>query len=88
MHVSVCLLTEAAAAARAAGESGELDEYRYPRPGSRNAQCTLRLVTFTLRDQEITCVTHARLRQELAVSCPWFDYMPRAGTGMVYIAIP
>ncbi|KAK7466608.1 hypothetical protein BaRGS_00037331 [Batillaria attramentaria] len=61
-------------------ESG-VDEYRYPRAGTANAQSSLRLVEFQVntfgpvRDSEV----HKHLVEPLSAYCSWAEYLVRAG---------
>lgn len=69
----------------AQSHSPEVEEFRFPRPGTNNAKSTLRIVQFTVKTSQTTGITsieevvHLSLRDELQESFPYLEYVVRAG---------
>lgn len=65
----------------AMGELGGVDEYRYPRAGTANAQSMLRLVEFQVNSlgPVKNSQVHKHLVEPLSTYCPWAEYLIRAG---------
>ncbi|CAG8493843.1 6885_t:CDS:2 [Ambispora leptoticha] len=67
------------------GPHGEVDEYRYPRTGTANAQCILQIVEFIPQheDEEVVICgpIHKRLWGSFALKklFPWMEYIVRFG---------
>ncbi|KAL3885529.1 hypothetical protein ACJMK2_025581 [Sinanodonta woodiana] len=58
-----------------------IDEYRYPRAGSKNAHTFLKMIEFTVdEDGQISdTITEKRLYRPLSFFFPWMEYLVRAG---------
>ena len=63
------------------GSGGETEEFRFPRPGTKNARSTLKLASFTT-DASGDTITDAKtweMSKELEAFFPWVEYIARAG---------
>ncbi|KAI0215431.1 Dipeptidyl peptidase 9 [Lamellibrachia satsuma] len=57
-----------------------VDEYRYPRAGTPNAICTLKMLEFTLDDEGLIIdVVNRKLPEATSHSLTWMEYIVRAG---------
>ncbi|TRY69188.1 hypothetical protein TCAL_12071 [Tigriopus californicus] len=69
----------------AQSHSPEVEEFRFPRPGTNNAKSTLRIVQFTVATSKTTGstviedVVHLSLKDDLQESFPYLEYIVRAG---------
>lgn len=60
--------------------SGEVDEFRFPRAGSSNAKSNLKMLQFRLTDtQQIVDIETLELQYPLHIMFPWFEYLVRVG---------
>ncbi|XP_034937846.1 dipeptidyl peptidase 9 [Chelonus insularis] len=60
--------------------SGEVDEFRFPRAGAPNAQSNLKMVQFKLTEsQQIVDIEILELQYPLHYMFPWMEYLVRVG---------
>ncbi|KAK0098423.1 hypothetical protein PV326_008526 [Microctonus aethiopoides] len=60
--------------------SGEVDEFRFPRAGASNATSNLKMVQFKLTDAlQITDIVILELQYPLSLMFPWMEYLVRVG---------
>ncbi|CAH1154679.1 unnamed protein product [Phaedon cochleariae] len=61
-------------------ESGEVEEFRFPRAGSANAKSYLKLVEFKVNEHlQIAEVCSLELQFSLSLLFPWMEYIVRVG---------
>ncbi|XP_070178720.1 dipeptidyl peptidase 9-like isoform X2 [Littorina saxatilis] len=63
------------------GENGGIEEHRYPRAGSPNAQSTLKVAQFQVNQLGPVdgSLTERQMVEPLSAYCPWAEYLIRAG---------
>lgn len=60
--------------------SGEIDEFRFPRAGASNAKSNLKMVQFQLTETlQIIDIEILELQYPLHIMFPWMEYLVRVG---------
>ncbi|XP_018323379.1 dipeptidyl peptidase 9 isoform X2 [Agrilus planipennis] len=62
------------------GDSGEIEEFRFPRAGSANSKSYLKMIEFKLNDnKQIVDICMLELQFSLSMLFPWMEYLVRVG---------
>lgn len=60
--------------------SGEVEEFRFPRAGCANSKSNLKMIQFKLNDsKQIVDVCNLELQFSLSMLFPWMEYLVRVG---------
>ncbi|CAH1971216.1 unnamed protein product [Acanthoscelides obtectus] len=61
-------------------DSGEVEEFRFPRAGCPNSKSYLKMMEFKVNEHlQIIDISHLELQFSLAMLFPWMEYMVRVG---------
>ncbi|CAH1788869.1 unnamed protein product [Owenia fusiformis] len=56
-----------------------VDDYRYPRAGTANAKCILKMLEFSVNENRVCNVKELHMKEALSHMFPWLEYIVRAG---------
>ncbi len=59
---------------------GEVDEFRFPRAGAANAKSTLKMVEFSVSEEDqVVDIVKKELSSPMENFFPWMEYLARVG---------